>query len=100
MEGFGGTTSWESIPFDPIHVLLKHSDCDGFIEVKDLLPLADRLDGVTPLLRMMDILESGDTSPLHAPKPEMWFWTMEAKAERFAAGLRKAASLQERVEFY
>lgn len=34
---------WESLKPDPLHVLLNHSDYDGFISPADALPLARRL---------------------------------------------------------
>lgn len=77
MEGFGGSTRWSTLPPDPLHVLLNHSDCDGTIEVKDLLPLAERLEAIAPSIMSQ-----------HA-----------AEALRFARGLREAAVLQQPVEF-
>ena len=43
--------SWDDVlsrkGADPLHVLLNHSDCEGYIEVADCIPLADRLAEVT-----------------------------------------------------
>ena len=78
IEGFGGVTPWpESIKENPIFVLLDHSDCDGVIEHKDCLPLAERLDAIAPLLE--------------SPYRE--------QAIRFADGLRCAHEKDEDVNF-
>lgn len=53
MEGFCRTkkyVTWDSLAPDPIFALLNHSDCDGEIAVADLIPLADRLDGIVAKL--------------------------------------------------
>ena len=50
MEGFGGSRSWSEWALDPIAVLLNHSDCDGEIAHEVCGPLADRLEGLLPLL--------------------------------------------------
>ena len=75
---------WEVLKPDPIYILLHHSDCDGTIEIKDLLPIAERLETIAPLL--------GDGTGKVK-------WNMQEKALKFAAGLREAFSLNEVVEF-
>lgn len=75
---------WETLRPDPLLVLLNHSDCDGIIEVEHLLPLADRLDEITPLLPGAD---------------GKYRWNFQDKARQFALGLRDAASCGEAVEF-
>lgn len=72
---------WEVLKPDPIHVLLNHSDCDGVIEIADQIPLAERLEAMAALL------------------PDSPF-DMRASANRFAAGLRLAASNSETIEFH
>jgi hypothetical protein len=42
MEGFGGTTKWETMA-DPIKALLNHSDCDGKLTPKECRQVAPRL---------------------------------------------------------
>lgn len=63
---------------DTIFILLQHSDYEGEIEVKNLIPLADRLEGLLPNVH------------------DVW---MKEKTEKFIAGLRLAASKGEVVEF-
>jgi hypothetical protein len=67
---------------DPIMTLLLHSDCDGEIEVKDLLPLANRLELLIPKLT--------EQRPDWAPERA---WT-------FINGLRAAHAAGEPVEFH
>ena len=76
--------SWDILKPDPLHILLHHSDCDGIIEAKDCLPIAERLEQLIPLL----------------PDENSHFRTdMRAIAKQFATGLRLAASLNEEVTF-
>lgn len=79
---------WSTLAHDPIRTLLAHSDCDGEIAVTDLLPLANRLTELIPVLRHIDQLASLTGSGGHA-----------AAAQRFADGLRRAAAANEPVEF-
>lgn len=86
MEGFSerehqGTRTWESLPVpnDPLYVLLLHSDCDGEIAVKHLVPLAERLEQIAPSLTHK--------------------WMSEA-ARAFAAGCRRAAAAKQPVKFH
>lgn len=86
MEGFSRDAeyaSWDSLPRDPIHALLNHSDCDGEIATPDLIPLADRLDAILPRLKEL------------AGYPA---WIPDA-AVRFAEGCREAAAEDEPVKF-
>lgn len=46
MVGFGGTKKFPSKKKEPLVVLLDHSDCDGDIKHKDLLPLLNRMQAV------------------------------------------------------
>jgi hypothetical protein len=43
MRGHGGEFPWESLPDDPIKILLDHSDCDGHFSPEDCTRLAPRL---------------------------------------------------------
>ena len=74
---------WESLKPRPLHILLNHSDCEGEIAVADLIPLADDMESVLPLLS--DSPEGRDTRD---------------DAEKFIAGLRRAAEANEPVDFH
>jgi hypothetical protein len=71
--GFGKT------PEEPLHVLLLHSDCDGYIFPWNADPLADRL---------LDLLEEKRI-------PDEW----QEITKQFAVGLQRAAYECEVVEF-
>lgn len=75
---------WESLKYDPLFILLDHSDCDGNIEVKDQLPIAERLEAIADLL-------SDGTDKIK--------WNMREKAKQFAFGLREANLNNDVVEF-
>jgi hypothetical protein len=72
--------TWESLPPDPLHILLEHSDCDGDIAPEDCAKLADRLEELLPLLPNED---------------DDW----RNKTQRFIDGLRLATSRNEPLEF-
>jgi len=78
--------SWAALKPDPLHVLLFHSDCDGQIEVEDLLPLAERLEQLIPLMKDEDA--GGHTGN----------WC--DKTREFADGCRRAAAANEPLEFH
>jgi hypothetical protein len=84
MEGFGSLSPirWDSLPPDPIHVLLNHSDCEDDIAVEHLVPLAERLDSLALVLEQ---------------DPEGARWAKSAR--QFAAGCRDAADEGVPVEF-
>jgi len=67
----------------PINVLMMHSDCDGEIAAKDCGPLADALQNLVD-----------EKMPARALYDEI-----RPATERFIAGLRKAATAGEAVEF-
>lgn len=75
---------WDSLKPDALHKLLNHSDCDGQIEVADLIPIAERLEAVGPTLPDAGI-----------DFPEFY----RDRAAKFAKGLRNAWSLNEPVIF-
>lgn len=97
---------WESVPEDPLVVLIAHSDCDGILPVPVLLPLADRLEG------LLDKFEDYGPPGHPRPKPDNWNdaepWPPQrahydgyrAATERFITGLRAAAAAGEPIEFY
>lgn len=72
---------WGLLKKDPIIHLLNHSDCDGYLNVNCLIPLAERLEEIAPSL---------PTEPRD----------YKQKALTFAEGLRLAHSKKERVEFH
>lgn len=82
MQGFGGHVQWKDIPYDPIHILLNHSDCDGAIAAKDCLPLAERLEELAQKL------------------PGTGYISMRERALQFAKGLRAAAAKKQKVIFH
>ncbi len=76
---------WDVLRPDPLHILLRHSDCDGAIAAADCGAIADRLEELLPRLpRTPDHGHIGD-------------WT--AKTQAFIDGLRRAAQLGEDIEF-
>lgn len=50
MQGFGGQVPWASVPLDPLHILLNHSDCDGDISPEECAALAERLGDLLPVI--------------------------------------------------
>lgn len=68
---------WEDIPYDDLHILINHSDCDGVIEHKDCLKLADRMKEIIPQLEE----------------------EYKDRAEQFIEGLLLAHDQNEDVEF-
>lgn len=83
MTGFGGDTEWETLPQDPLHFLLHHSDCDGLLAWEVTKPIADRLQAILPLI---------DKSP-----SDSYFYD---KTLQFITGLRCAHDLHEDVYFH
>ena len=102
MEGYDDSDeaiSWESLPTDPLHVLLTHSDTDGSIVAKDCLPLADRLDELIPHLPVMCIAsEWPDLAEYEIKDPDNPD-TARNLTVRFVDGLRLAARKGEDVVF-
>lgn len=70
---------WHETPADPLLILFAHSDCDGVIRAKDARPIADAL--------MAMRLDHCD------------LWVLTA-TDRFVAGLLRAATLGEDVDFH
>lgn len=77
---------WAWFKPSPLHVLLDHSDCDGYIDATDCGPLADALALLIPKL------PQGDGGG------HIGNW--RDKTASFVAGLRAAAQNGERVEFH
>ena len=69
---------WDEWPTEILDVLLRHSDCDGWIFPQHCEPLADRLQGLLPKLEGYD----------------------KERAEQFIAGLRRAADEYQIVEYH
>lgn len=87
MQGFTANGKpWTDCP-PALKVLLHHSDCDGEIEVKDLIPLAEELERLAPLMG-----EDGDG---HIGRGGGF----AGCALRFAKGCREAAAAGEPLEF-
>ena len=100
-ENFVG--EWESLPEDPLVILVAHSDCDGVIPVPALLPLADRLDEIASRMGTADGQKSDSwlEQSGHAERPARADYDgTRAATARFAAGLRLAAARNEPVEFH
>jgi len=82
---------WPSVPVrangtpDALIVLLAHSDCEGKLQVDMLLPLADRLEELLPLLDGDGGGHVGD---------------YRKTTQRFIDGLRRAAAENKPVKFH
>ncbi len=76
---------WESLIPQPIHLLLHHSDCDGEIEAKDCVAIAEQLEAAAARLGGSGDIRGSDSKDA---------------ALQFAAGLRRAAERGEDVEFH
>lgn len=77
---------WGALNPDVLHILLDHSDCDGWIPAEHCAALADRLEQLMPILPTED-------DPGHIGN-----W--QEKTQKFIDGLRLAASRNENVEFH
>jgi hypothetical protein len=94
---------WESIPEDPLIVLIAHSDCSGLIPVPALIPLAERLEGLAAKMGPTDGQKTDEWLAAfdHRERPARANYDGERAATlRFAAGLRIAAAANEPVEFH
>ena len=76
---------WEALKPDVLHILLDHSDCDGWISTEHCAALADRLEELLPLL------------PVEHDTGHIGSW--QQKTQLFITGLRLAAARGENVEF-
>jgi hypothetical protein len=77
---------WDKWQDDPLTVLLYHSDCEGIIESKYLLPLADRIETLL------------DKLPTEKDSGHIGDW--KEKTQKFINGCRLAASKDQDLEFY
>jgi hypothetical protein len=77
---------WSSLKPDPLHVLLDHSDCDGYIKVSDARKIAKRLEEILPLL------------PDEDAGGHIGNW--REKTQTFIDGLKRAVAERKRVEFH
>lgn len=74
-------TKWDKIEHHPLHDLLNHSDCDGFIEWEKCNAIADELEKIHPQL---------------AEKNFSW----DEATIKFIYGLRQAYEQQENLGFH
>lgn len=79
---------WESVPEDPLVILMAHSDCDGVLPVFALTPLADRLQELRPIVYEAAMHFAPDRAEF---MPEL--------LDQFVRGLRLAAARGEPVVF-
>ena len=86
---------WPSHEHEPLVLLLNHSDCDGSIRWQDAEAIVDRLDEI-----VKDAVKDGVTAGLGCGPERADYDGYIPAAERFAAGLREAAKLQQDVEFH
>lgn len=84
-DGFGGEKPWPV--GHPLVPLLSHSDCDGQLDLHDLAPMADALEGLLPALRVKGA--GGGHIGDYAEK-----------TQEFVYGLRRAVDAGENVEFH
>lgn len=77
---------WDSMPDDPLMILIIHSDCDGIIPAQYTNHLANRLTQLLPNLR--------ETGEGHLQRIGI-----RGATERFIKGLELASSCNEDVEF-
>jgi hypothetical protein len=76
---------WEALKPDPLHILLRHSDCDGEIAAEDCGPIADSLEKLLPKLDG----DGGGHIGLY-----------RQKTEQFIKGLRMAAARKQPLDFH
>jgi len=76
---------WDCLKPKPIHILLRHSDCEGYIDVKDCFKIAEALRSLMPLL------------PDGEERGHIGNWRM--KTQKFIDGLLVAIAANERVRF-
>ncbi len=77
---------WECLEHDPIHTLLRHSDCDGEIAWGDCGPIADSLERVAKLM------------PDEDAGGHIGNWRV--KTQTFIDGLRAAFNAKENLNFH
>ena len=77
---------WDCLKPSPLHELLYHSDCDGYIPSENCNAIADELEKLLPLLPEED----------HFGHIGNW----RQKTETFIQGLRKAAESGEDLHFH
>lgn len=76
---------WDSMPHDPLIILIAHSDCEGVIHPTQAELLANRLEELLPLLNGDD---GGHVGNYHDT------------TQRFIDGLRLAVKHGEPIEFH
>lgn len=75
---------WKKDPDDVIWVLIAHSDCEGHIKKRFLLPLADRLEALVPVVDDPESISE-------------WYG---GRTQRFVDGLRLAAQEGKKLRFH
>lgn len=80
---------WDTLPDDPLIILIVHSDCEGEIKPQHATILADRLE---------EILQDMEDEPANGHIA--YHGGYRACTEQFIAGLRSAAVANEPVRFY
>ncbi len=78
--------SWDCLKSDVLYEVINHSDCEGILPAAICASLADRLEGLLPLLPDEDV------------GGHIGNW--RDKTKQFVTGLREAAAVNEDVEFY
>jgi hypothetical protein len=76
------------VPDDALLYLIVHSDCEGHLEPEACARLADRLEDLMPKIRN---IPKADFGPVR---------TAADKTQQLIDGLRRAASVPERLEFH
>ena len=84
-ENYKGVWAEEDEPSDPLIYLIAHSDCDGHMTPRHARLLADRLEGILPLL-------PDEVTPGHIGNPR-------AKTRAFIDGCRAAHKANQRLRF-
>lgn len=85
---------WDRLPEDALILLVAHSDCDGELPPEALEPLAQRLEGLVPLLPA-----PADDPEYREDTPRAIYDGVRAATIRFAVGLRAAHAYGHRVTF-
>jgi hypothetical protein len=76
--------NWTEEPEDPVWYLLAHSDCDGVIKHEHLIPLADRLEPLIP------VLDDSESISYHR----------STRTRNFVEGLRRCHEAGEDLDFH
>ena len=91
--GFGGNISFNTRSYDPLTLLINHSDCEGILEWQQCNKIAERLESLIPLI----MIRIGQTADIEERNDLYYNIRL---TERFINGLRDAFHSHEDVEFY